>query len=150
MAISSEDTTIILPILKNIPLMAELNEEDHREIIKHVTLEYFPKNYIIFHENDPGDSFFIVKRGMVRIFHEAPKPDDEKEVAMLGDNDFFGEMALISERPRNATAQAVEESEVFKLKKNDFIQLVSSNPNMASRISSEFLKRLKINLKAEE
>lgn len=150
MAISSEDTSTILGILKNIPLMAELNEADHREIIKHITLEYFPKNYVIFHENDPGDAFFIVKRGMIRIFHEAPKPDDEKEVAMLGDNDFFGEMALISDKPRNATSQAVEETEVFKLKKEDFIQLVSSNPNMASKISSEFLRRLKLNLKEQE
>lgn len=147
---TADDASAILKILKNIPLMAELNEDDHREIIKSITLEYFPKNYLIFHENDPGDAFYIIKRGMIRVFHEASRPDDEKEVAMLSDNDFFGEMALISDNKRNATTQALEESEVFKLKKDDFIQLISSNPNIASRISGEFLKRLKMNLKAEE
>lgn len=71
------------------------------------------------------------------------------EVANLSDNDFFGEMAILSEKPRNATAKTMEDCEVFVLKKEDFIKLVASNPNMASRISSEFLKRMKINLKSE-
>lgn len=151
MAITQEDTSTILRILKQIPLLEELNEADHKEIIKQITLEFYPKDYVIFHENDAGDAFYIVKKGMVRIFHEAPAGEtkyDEKDVAMLADGDFFGEMALIGDKPRNATAKTVEESEVFKLKKDDFIQLVSSNTNMASRISSEFLKRLKTNMRS--
>lgn len=146
---TEESTISILPILKKFPLLEELNEEDHREIIKQITLQYFPAKQVIFRENDPGDAVFIIKRGVVRIFHEAPTPDEEVEVATLSNNDFFGEMAIISEKPRNATAQAMEESEVFVLRKDDFIKLVASNPNMASRISSEFLKRLKINLKSD-
>lgn len=152
--ISNDDVTLILGILKKIPLMEELNEQDHREVIKHITLELYPADHVVFNEGEPGDSFYIIKSGMVRVFHPAnPQsndPDEEKEVAMLGDNDFFGEMALISEKPRNATTRTVEETQCFKLVKDDFIQLVSSNPNMAGRISSEFLKRLKINMRAEQ
>lgn len=148
--ISHDDVTMILGILKKIPLMEELNEEDHREVIQRITLELFPANHIIFKEGDPGDSFYIIKSGMVRVFHPADTPEEEQEVAMLGDNDFFGEMALISEKPRNASTKTVEETQCFKLAKDDFIQLVSSNPQMASRISSEFLKRLKINMRAEQ
>ncbi len=147
MPITPEDTSTITRILKQIPLMAELNEADHQEIIKHIVMEYYPKVYMLFHEGEAGDAFFIFNRGVIRIFHEAPSPDEEREVDVLGDNDFFGEMALISDKPRNATAKTMEESEVFKLSKDDFIQLVSSNPNMASRISSEFLKRLKLNIR---
>ena len=149
MEINKDDIQTILKILKQIPLMAELNETDHLEIIKRITLEYFPKNYFIFHENEAGKAFYIIKRGMIRIFHENANPDHEKEVAMFGDNDFFGEMALISERPRNATAETVEESEVFKLTKEDLMNLVGTNPNMASKISSEFLTRLKANIREE-
>ncbi len=144
---TNDNKLSILPILKKIPLLEELNEADHREIIEKITLEYFTSGQAIFHEGDPGDAVFIIKRGVVRIFHEAPDKDEEQEVAVLGDNDFFGEMAIISEKPRNATAQAAEESEIFVLKKDDFIQLVAANPQMASRISSEFLRRLKLNLK---
>jgi len=147
--ISNDDISTILGILKKIPLMADLNEEDHKEIIKKITLELYPANHIIFKEGDVGDSFYIIKNGMVRVFHPSDDPTEDGNVAMLADNDFFGEMALISEKPRNASTKTVEETQCFKLLKDDFIKLVSSNHNMASRISSEFLKRLKLNLRAE-
>lgn len=150
MAINNQDTATILGIMKKIPLLQELNEEDHKEILQHVTLEYFPKDHLIFHEGDPGDCVYIIKRGKVRVFHESDDPTEEKEVAMLGDNDVVGEMALISEKPRNATVKTVEETEAFRLLKDDFITLISTNPNMASRISNEFLSRLKINMKADQ
>lgn len=147
---TQDDASVITRILKQIPLLADLNADDHKEIIKRITLEYFPKDHVIFHENDAGDAFYIIKRGIVRIFHEEQGDKDEEEIAMLGDDDFFGEMALMSDKPRNATAKTVEDSEIFKLAKDDFIQLVSSNPNMASRISSEFLKRLKTNIRGQQ
>jgi CRP-like cAMP-binding protein len=140
----------ILPILKKIPVLADLNEDDHREVIKKIELQYFPAHQVVFKEGDPGDAVYIIKRGVVRIYKPGSDPVLDEEVSMLGDNDFFGEMAIISEKPRNASAQTMEESEVFVLKKDDFIELVSSNPNMASRISSEFLKRFKINLQAKQ
>lgn len=143
--VGNEDISTVLNILKKVPLLADLNEDDHREIIEHITMEYFPKDHTVFKEGDPGDSFYIIKRGMVRIFHAAGDPADDKEMSTLGDNDFFGEMSLISDKPRNATAKAVEETEAFKLTKDDFIALVSSNHSMASRISDEFLHRFKIN-----
>ena len=148
MEASHNELSTIVKILKQIPLLAELNEADHHEIIKRITLEYFPKKYVVFNEGDSGDAFYIIKKGVVRIFHPHESLEDDVEVSILGDNDFFGEMALISEKPRNASAQTLEETEVFKLTKEDFINLVSNNPDMASRISSEFLKRLKINLRS--
>ena len=150
MPISSGDTSIIVKILKQLELFKGLNEADHAEIIKRMTMEYFPKSHVIFREGDAGDCFYAIKRGMVRIFHEAAGQNPEAEVAMHSDGDYFGEMALIEDKPRNATAQTMEESEIFKLNKADFIKLVSSDPNMASRISSEFLRRLKSNIREEK
>lgn len=146
---NNQDVSVILGMMSKIPLLAELNEADHREILQHVTLEYFPKDHAIFKEGDAGDCVYFIKRGMVRVFHDNEDPTEVKEVAMLGDNDVVGEMALISEKPRNATVKTVQETEAFKLMKQDFIQLVSSNPNMASRINSDFLSRLKSNIQAE-
>lgn len=149
MDITNDDMSTITGILKQIPLMAELNEADHKEIIKHITLEYYPKDYTIFREGDAGDAFYIIKNGIVRVFHQGHDGDDDTEISVLGDNDFFGEMALISDKPRNATTQTTEETQVFKLRKDDFIELVSNSPDMASRISSEFLRRFKSNLRSE-
>lgn len=149
MDINESDTSTVLGIMKKIPLLKDLNEEDHKEILGHITMEYFPKDHVLFNEGEPGDCVYIIKRGMVRVFHADEDPTEEKDVAMLGDNDVVGEMALISDKPRNATVKTVEETEAFKLMKDDFIKLVSTNPNMASRISKEFLARYKINLQAD-
>ncbi|EKD93142.1 MAG: cAMP-binding protein [uncultured bacterium] len=132
----------ILPILQKIPLFEELNESDHAEIIKHINLNYFPINYVLFSQGDPGDKLFIIKSGSVKIF----SPDKPTEIiAMLGPNEFFGEMALFEDRPRSASAMTNEESEVFLLEKSDFYDLVLKNQSIASKLSEEFLNRVKTN-----
>ncbi len=138
------DNNLILGILKKIPLLSELNEQDHAEVIQHITLQYFPANYTLFNEGDAGDKLYIIKAGMVKIFHPA-SPD--QAVAMLGPNDFFGEMALYEEKPRNASAQTVEESEIFILNKQDFFALVLKNQSIAGKMSEEFLRRVQENKK---
>lgn len=138
------DNTLILGILKKIPLLSELNEQDHTEIIEHITLQYFPAAYSLFKEGDVGDKLYIIKAGMVKIFHPS-NPD--QAVAMLGPNDFFGEMALFDDKPRNASATTVEESEIFLLDKKDFFTLVLKNPAISSKMSEEFLRRVKENQK---
>lgn len=134
------DTPSILPILKKIPFLADLSEEEHREIIKNIFLNYFPAGYVFFREGDPdGGSMFIIKNGKVKISRAF------EDVAALAENDFFGEMALVTNEPRNATATTETDCEVFELKKDDFIKLVESSPGLAAKLSSEFLSRLKKN-----
>ena len=132
----------ILPILKKIPLFVDLTEEDHAEIIKSITMQYFPPDYTLFNEGDAGDKLFIIKSGMVKIFHPS---EPGKEVALLGANEFFGEMALFEDKPRSATAMTTEESEVFLLEKADFYELVLKNKSIAGKLSEEFLLRVQEN-----
>ena len=137
----------ILPILKRIPLFVDLSEADHKEIIDHITLHYFPAGYVFFHEGDPDGSMLILKHGIVKISRKDPVLGNEKEIAVLNDNDFFGEMALVLNDKRNATATAVADCEVFQLKKEDFMKLMETSPTMANKISNEFLDRVKKNNK---
>lgn len=146
------DNNLILGILKKIPLLAELNEQDHAEVIQHITLQYFPANYTLFNEGDAGDKLYIIKAGMVKIFHPVEDPalavaTPDQAVAMLGGNDFFGEMALYEEKPRSASAQTMEESEIFILNKQDFFSLVLKNQSISSKMSEEFLRRVQENKK---
>lgn len=132
----------ILPILQRIPLLAELNEKEHAEIIRHITLQFYPAHTMLFNEGDPGDKLFILKLGVVKIFHPA---DPEKPVALLGPNDFFGEMSLFRDAPRSASAMTMQDTEAFLLEKSDFYDLVLKNPTMANKLSEEFLSRLQEN-----
>lgn len=134
----------ILPILKKIPLFQTFNEKDYEKIVKNITLQYYPPRYVIFGEKDDGEALYIIKAGKVRIFHPVGGNEGEK-VADLKENDFFGEMALFSEEKRNASAITMTECELFKLFKKDFCELLLKDENMASRLSSEFIRRLKEN-----
>lgn len=144
---NEQDLHIIANLLKSIDLFKELDEQIHAEIIKHVTLDYFPAEFVVFKEGEVGDKMFIIKTGMVKIYHEGESPSFDKEIAVLGDNDFFGEMALFEEGSRNATAKTLEPTQVFVLKKEDFINLISSNPQVAEKVSKEFLDRVKENIR---
>lgn len=141
------DIPTILPILKKIPVFADLSETEHKEIIKNIVLNYYPVGYELFKEGDSDGSMYIIKKGMIKISRKDPVMGGEKEVAVLSDNDFLGEMALVLDEKRNATATVVSECELFTLKKEDFHKLMESSPAMAVKISKEFLTREKRNKK---
>ncbi len=145
---NEQDLQTIANILQKIPLFAELNTEESREVIKKITMDYLPENHLLFTEGDAGDKMYIIKTGKVRIYHVGETASFDQEIALLGDNDFFGEMALISDTPRNATAKVLEAAQLFILSKEDMLKLISENPSIAAKISNEFMKRLKANMRA--
>ena len=148
---NNADISLLIPILKQIPLFADLDENLHREIIKHIVLMYYPANYVIFNEGDEGDALYLVKNGSVEIFHAPKEPGDlPKKIAEISTGGFFGEMALISEVPRNASAKALTESEVFILSKDDFKKLLDTNQTLAEQISATMISRLKDNDKTDQ
>ena len=142
------DPLIILPILKKIPLFSNLDENLHREIIQHIILMYYPANYVIFKEGDEGDALYIMKKGTIEIFR-GPKTEGGQleKVADIGESGFFGEMALVSDVPRNASARTLADSEVFILSKEDFKKLLDTNTALAEQISATVVSRLKENEK---
>lgn len=142
MADKNVDASMLLPVLKQIPLFSNLDENLHREIIQHIVLMYYPVNYTIFKEKDEGDALYIVKKGTVQIYNEPKEEGDlPKNVAEINNGGFFGEMALISDQPRNASAKTLAESEVFILSKDDFKKLLDSNPALAEQISAAVVSR---------
>eukprot|EP00928_Gymnodinium_smaydae_P024854 TRINITY_DN19996_c0_g1_i1.p1 TRINITY_DN19996_c0_g1~~TRINITY_DN19996_c0_g1_i1.p1 ORF type:complete len:695 (+),score=169.16 TRINITY_DN19996_c0_g1_i1:534-2618(+) len=71
-------------------------------------------------QGEPGDKFFVIERGKARV-KVAPKGSEESvEVAVLSASDYFGEEALSSDKPRNATVEAAETTKVKVLGRNDF------------------------------
>jgi CRP-like cAMP-binding protein len=144
---NEHDLHIVASLLKTIELFKELDEQAHAEIISHVTLDYLPENHLVFKEGEAGDRMYFIKSGMVKIFHAGVSDSFDQELAVLGDGDFFGEMALISDEPRNASAKTLEPTEVFIFRKEDFLNLISTNPVVAEKVSKEFLERVKQNIR---
>lgn len=108
---------------------------------------YYPANYVIFKENDEGDALYIIKKGNIQIYHEPKEEGDlPQNVAEITNGGFFGEMALVSDQPRNASAKTLMDSEVFILSKDDFKKLLDSNPTLAEQISAAVVDRTNENL----
>jgi CRP-like cAMP-binding protein len=126
---------LILNILKSIPLLAGLTEEEHKEIINHITMQYFPAHYKVFEKGASGTAVYLIKSGMVRIYNEGG------DLANLGEGDFFGEMALIEDKPRNASAETLSDCEIFVLNKEDFASLLQKSPEIARKVGEAYHNR---------
>ncbi|WP_372369130.1 Crp/Fnr family transcriptional regulator [Candidatus Uabimicrobium sp. HlEnr_7] len=134
-------------VLKNIKALKGLSEDDCKAILENTSLDKIAKDQILFNEGDEGNALYIIRRGKVRIYKPATNGQEKIEIAILGEKQFFGEMALIANQKRSATAITVEDSELYVLTPKAFNVLIEKNPKMASRISEEFMRRLNENIR---
>jgi putative ABC transport system ATP-binding protein len=79
---------------------------------------------VIIRQGDEGDKFYLIKSGLVDVIVNQGQPDEQK-VATLGKGQFFGETALLTGAPRNATVIAQLDSEFYTLDKPHFRQAIS-------------------------
>lgn len=96
----------------------------------------FPAGTVLFHEGDHGEEMYIIQSGRVKISKRIRGV--EKTLATLEKGEFFGEMAILNDKPRSATAETVAESEMLVIDRKTFESLLRSN----IEISIRFIKRL--------
>ncbi len=96
--------------------------------------------HVIFKEGEPGDTMYIIQKGRVKITKRVDNV--EKILMVLGKGDFFGEMALIRNTPRTATATAVDTCELLAFNREGFLSMISKNSNIAMNIIEKLCLRL--------
>lgn len=126
---------LVLQILRTVPFFQVLSEEEHKAIIYHIKMQYYPAHYNLMQKGALGDAMYIIKSGTVRIF------DEGGNIAQLGEGDFFGEMSLIDSAPRNANAETLSDCEIFVLKKEDFASLLSKSPEISKKVQEAYQAR---------
>ncbi len=108
------------------------------------TFTRFARTYqageIIFSEYEPGDSFYLIQSGKVRIAKIVG--DIEKTIDVLQAPEIFGEMAILEGTPRSATAIAVDTVRVLEFNRANFEVLMMGNPQIALRLLKLFTKRI--------
>jgi CRP-like cAMP-binding protein len=100
----------------------------------------YPKGTMLFAEGEPGDELFIIQKGSVKI----AKILDNNEVllAVLKTGDIFGEMALLESKPRVACAVAYEDCMVLAVNKKNFVNMISTQPQMIARLTTLLSERI--------
>jgi CRP/FNR family cyclic AMP-dependent transcriptional regulator len=129
-------------ILRKVPLFSDLPDEDLEKLALVAVKKTYPKDNVIFFEQDEGDSLFIISRGSVKV---AKISDEGKEVilAILGPGEFFGDMSLLDGQPRSATVIAVEETEVSSIRRQEFLNLIKDSPHMSVKLLAVLSQRLR-------
>lgn len=95
-------------------------------------IEKYHDNQVIFCEHEYGDKAYVILSGNVRITKFVN--GNEVLLAVLKEGDIFGEMAVLENKPRSATATAVGETELLYVKKENFETMVHTRPEIATRI----------------
>ncbi len=109
----------LFKILKNIPALSEIDEDDLKDATKTAVLMGYPKNCSIYQIGDESTHFYVIKSGMVEMLKKDQNGQLIQTEKHYPDN-FFGEMALIEDIPRETIARCTENSEIYLFNINDF------------------------------
>ena len=102
----------------------------------------FKSGETIFHENDISDAAFLIIAGQVEIWHES-KPEDSTTVAVLGRDEYFGEMGVIDDKPRSATAVAKSDVACMSVTKEEFMDMLLNRPQESIELLKVLFERLR-------
>jgi len=103
-------------------------------------LQTYPKEHLLFAEGESGHTMYIIQDGSVKI----TKIVDNKEIilAVLGKGDIFGEMALLEDKPRAATAEVYEDCTLLAVNRENFSNLIKDQPDMVVRMATIMSERI--------
>lgn len=120
----------ILGILKKIPIFEELGKRDLGRVERLLHKRQYSSHEVIFLQGDPGLGMYIIEKGNVDIISEPGK----NRLADLSDGEFFGELALLDDSPRTASAVATTDCTLLCFFQPDLLDLVERNPQLGVKI----------------
>lgn len=100
----------------------------------------YPREAMIFAEGEPGGEIFVIKSGLVKIAKVVD--DGEVVLAILKTGDIFGEMALLDSTPRGACAMAFEDCQLMVVNKDNFSQMITTQPQLITRLTTLLAERI--------
>ncbi|MEI7905023.1 MAG: Crp/Fnr family transcriptional regulator [Candidatus Firestonebacteria bacterium] len=129
--------------LKKVPVFSDISLKDLNLIGKRVLERKYPKGSYLFFENEEGNTLFVIVSGLIKIF-TSDKSGRIKTLAYLKEGDFFGEMAMLDQDKRSASAVVVEDSDVMILNRSDFQHEILNRPLVALRVMKTLCARLRV------
>ncbi len=128
-------------VIRNIPIFSALSREDVAKVLGKMEETVFPAGATIFAQGEQGEAFYLIQSGAVQVVVDSGAGNSEV-VAILGPRDWFGEMALMSGEPRSATIITVKEAILWRLRREDWDELVEKHPTWLLQFCATLSKRL--------
>ena len=128
------DFVVSWGMIARVPLFARLDGLAVSRIMSLLQARLVKPDTVIFHKGDAADCMFFIASGEVSV-------DIEPEPVLLGDGDFFGELALLDHAPRSATVRAVTQCRLLVLEAADFHALIAKEENIRKAIDEVVQQR---------
>src|SRR3979411_2728063 len=129
-------------ILKMNPMFADLGTEELQRISSLCHTRNLNLGEMLFQKGDAGDALFGVRRGQIRI--ETGATDGSRlTLNFLGPGDVFGEVAVLDGQTRSADAAAGETTELFVLRREDFLAHLEREPRVAIKLIQLLCQRIR-------
>ena len=133
--------------LHPIPLLSALSEAAFRRVLGTLVLRRLPAGALVIREGEPGNAFFFVASGQLRVF-ATDGLGRQTELARLGENAVFGEMALLSAQPRSASVGCLTEVDLLEVGRQALASLADELGPVAEALHGFTRERLLGNLMA--
>lgn len=115
--------------LSAITLFANLSDEICEEAASQFHSEYYDPGQTVIYQGEEGDKFYLIVRGQVKI-HATDSQGVDRFIEVLEDGDHFGEMALLTQRPRNATVDTITPCLFLTMSRDTLLGLIQDHPEM--------------------
>jgi putative ABC transport system ATP-binding protein len=135
--VAVKQAVAVAEFLQHCPLFEKQPPAMLGEFAAKMQAERFAADEVVFREGDPGDRFFVVGSGLVEV--RAAKAGAEP--VRLGPGAFFGEVALLTGAPRNATIVALEPTVAYSLNQDDFKQALARSRTLEEQLRTAFSQR---------
>ncbi|MFH1213878.1 MAG: cyclic nucleotide-binding domain-containing protein [Candidatus Neomarinimicrobiota bacterium] len=122
-----------LEFLAKVPIFADLEDRELVEVERIVHRRKYKKGEPIFRMGDPGLGMYIIVEGTVEIVEELDN-EEKKHLAELGNGAFFGDLALLDESPRSASAIAHTDCDIIGFFRPDLLDLLYRKPQQGIKI----------------
>jgi cAMP-dependent protein kinase regulator len=121
------------------PLFEVLSEEERNALVREMELESHDEGSVIITEGQPGASMYIIASGEVKVFTNGAG-GSTLYLARLGDGDFFGEVSMLTGKPRTATITASQRTELLRLDKEKLDNALATYPGIR-KVLNDFYQR---------
>jgi len=129
-----------IEILRSVNIFASLSDDELEQSGEYITERELPKGAVLYEQGEPGDALYIVRAGRLKAT-VTDASGRERVLAIYGNGDFFGELALVSAQPRTATVTAVTDSNLLVLRREDFEKFLANNLQAMRRIIGVITER---------
>lgn len=125
-----------IELLRAVPLFGGCSKKELEHVSAVADEIDFKAGKTLIREGAPGREFFVLVEGTAQVSR------DGSQIDTAGPGDFFGEMALLSDQPRNATVTTTSDVDALVINSRSFRQLVESNPLIALKVMRAVAERL--------